>query len=316
LGGAYVKGMRYAIDTLHADILFEFDADLSHDPEKIPVMLKKLDEGYDMATGSRYIPGGNIPANWGLHRKFLSVVGNLVCRTVVADFAIHDWTGGFRGLKRGAVERILPEMDREEFTGYTFQIGFLLKARRAGLKVAEVPFHFKDRTLGKSKMPASYIKTTLLFILRVRMTEIVSSRIFKFAIVGMVGAMVQLSSLQLIRTMITYQLAYFLSVELAVVSNFILSNVWTFKDRRLQSAQIPAKFVQFNLASAGSIGIQQVLAFLGERFIGLFDLFKIPFIQMTVDTGLSFAVIGILLGMIWNFMAYSRLVWKENKKSN
>jgi dolichol-phosphate mannosyltransferase len=202
-------------------------------------------------------------------------------------------------------------MDREEFTGYTFQIGFLLKARRRKFAVAEVPFHFKDRTLGKSKMPASYIQTTLLFLLRVRLREVLASRIFKFAVVGVIGATVQLTSLQGFRLIASYQLAYFISVELAVVSNFIWSNLWTFKDRTLLAGDIPVKFIQFNVASAGSIVIQQILAFLGERFIGLFVLFSIPIIGITIDTGLTFSVVGILMGMGWNFMAYSKVVWKE-----
>src|SRR5579859_6006771 len=77
LGGAYLKGMAEAFGKLDAEVVFEFDADLSHDPQKIPDFLRKIDEGYDMVLGSRYIKGGGIPKDWGLDRKFLSVVGNL-----------------------------------------------------------------------------------------------------------------------------------------------------------------------------------------------------------------------------------------------
>lgn len=311
LGGAYTKGMQYALETLKADIVFEFDADLSHDPQKIPIMLNEVEHNYDLVLGSRYIKGGSIPANWGWHRKFMSVVGNLVARILITDFAIHDWTGGFRAIKAEVIRSVLPLLNSREMMGYTFQIGFLFNARRLGYRVKEVPFHFMDRTLGKSKMPTSYIKNTLLYIIRVRKNEIVNNRIFKFAVVGLVGGLIQLTSLQIFRNFMPFQMATFFSVELAILSNFIWSNLWTFGDRKLRRGQVPLKYIQFNLTSAGSLLIQQVVAYLGENKIGLYYLFTTPILGIEVDTGLVFAVTGILLGMCWNFFAYSKIVWKR-----
>jgi dolichol-phosphate mannosyltransferase len=312
LGNAYLKGMKHALYELHADVVISFDADLQHDPKKIPLMLQKIDEGYDVVLGSRYIKGGGIPKNWGFYRKFLSVVGNSFIRLVITHFAIHDWTGGYRAIKAQVVEDVLPEMDYERFMGYTFQIGFLHKAVRKGYAITEVPFIFRDRKIGISKLGAEYIKNTLLYIIKVRLKEIYQWRLFKFAMVGVVGAVVQLTSLTLFRRVLPYQLAYFASVELAVVSNFIWSNLWTFADKPLSLPEMPVKFVQFNAASAGSILIQQVLAFFGEHVIGLFALFTIPLINRDFDTGLLYAIIGIVLGMFWNFFSYTRFIW--NKK--
>jgi dolichol-phosphate mannosyltransferase len=94
LGTAYLKGMAKAFGDLKADVVFEFDADLSHDPTKIPLFLDRINQGDEIVLGSRYIPGGGIPDDWGFHRKVLSKVGNLVTRTVLTDFSIKDWTGG------------------------------------------------------------------------------------------------------------------------------------------------------------------------------------------------------------------------------
>ena len=138
-------------------------------------------------------------------------------------------------------------------------------------------------------------------------------RFVKFAVVGGIGALVQLTSLQLYRSLVAFQLAFFLSIESAVVSNFILNNLWTYKDKRLSMAKVPIKFVQFNLASGGSILIQQVIGFMGEKFIGLRDLFILPIVAIGVDTGMVFAVVGILVGMFWNFFAYNRFIWKVKK---
>lgn len=313
LGGAYLKGMAQAFGPLKADVVFEFDADLSHDPTKIPLFLQKIDEGYDMVLGSRYIPGGSIPADWGFHRKFLSVVGNMVIMTILTNFRIRDWTTGYRAITRRVYESVYLELTSERFSGYTFQIGFLHKAISKGFTVAEIPFHFKDRTFGKSKIGPEYIKNTLEYIMKVRMKDLLKSRILKFVVVGGIGALTQLVTLQIWRSFFPYQLAFFLAIECAVLMNFILSNLWTFADRKLKSTQYVGKFLQFNLASSGSILIQQIIAFLGETYVGLFTLFTLPIIGLKIDTGMTYAVAGILIGMFWNFFAYNTFIWKKKK---
>ena len=262
LGAAYIKGLNHAFTKLKADVAFEFDADLSHDPSKIPALLEKIDEGYDLVLGSRYISGGGIPADWGLHRKFLSVVGNIFIKIFLTSFSISDWTTGYRAIKKEVFKKVSAEMKSEEFTGYTFQIGFLHKTLQNGFKVAEVPFHFKDRTVGKSKIGPEYIVNNLCYLTRVRIKDFVKSRVFKFLVVGTIGALSQLISIEYFRKFFYYPLAYFFAVEIAVIVNFILSNLWTFADRKLKTKQIPLKFLQFNLACSGSIIIQQVLAFI------------------------------------------------------
>ncbi|HCR81219.1 MAG: Glycosyltransferase [Candidatus Pacebacteria bacterium GW2011_GWB1_47_8] len=313
LGRAYLKGMDYAFDQLKADVIFEFDADLSHDPTKIPLFLQKIDQGYDLVLGSRYIPGGSIPSDWGLHRKFLSVMGNLFIATAMLNFSIRDWTGGFRAITRKVYQAVHSELTSERFSGYTFQIGFLHAALQKGFKVVEVPFHFKDRTHGKSKMGPEYIKNNLIYIMKLRLSDLFKNRVFKFVVVGGIGALVQLTTLQLWRQIAPFQLAFFLAIECAILSNFILSNIWTFSDRKLRPIQYPSKFIQFNLTSAGSILIQQSIAFVGERFIGLFPLFTLPIIAIGVDTGMMYAVVGILIGMFWNFFAYTTFIWRKKK---
>ena len=316
LGGAYLKGMDQAFHEFGADVVFEFDADLSHDPTKIPEFLRKIDQGYDMVLGSRYIPGGGIPEDWGLHRKFLSVVGNFVIMVILTNFSIRDWTGGYRAITRKVYDAVEPEMHDEKFTGYTFQIGFLHKSVKKGFKIIEIPFKFVDRTIGVSKLGNEYIKNNLLYLFKVRGKEIAQNRIFKFVITGGIGALVQLLSLFLWRAILPYELAVFMSIETAIVSNFIFSNIWTFSDRKLKASQYPSKFVQFNLASGGSILIQVVIAFLGKNLIGLFELFRLPAVQAVIDTGMIYAVVGILVGMFWNFFAYTTLIWKKPTESH
>ena len=197
LGGAYLKGMAEAFGKFKADVIFEFDADLSHDQTKIPSFLQRIDQGEEMVLGSRYVPGGGIPNNWGLHRKILSRVGNLVAMTILTDFYIRDWTSGFRAITKKVYDAVSPEMNSEKFAGYTFQIGFLHKARRKGFKIIEIPYKFKDRTHGKSKIGPEYIKNALLYMLKMKIQEIFNHRIFKFLMVGGTGTLIQLAALVL-----------------------------------------------------------------------------------------------------------------------
>ncbi len=322
LGTAYMSGMNYAIDHFKADILFEMDADFSHDPKLIPKFINKISQGDDLVLGSRYIAGGSIPNNWGWHRKFLSFTGNLTIQIVMGYFRIKDWTTGYRAINRRLFLDLREEMSSTKFSGYTFQVGFLHKALRKGYKIGEIPLKFIDREYGKSKLGMEYIKNTLIYIILVRIKEL--ERVIKFALVGGIGSLVQLVALSLYRSVLPdqtssllianisqFQLALFLAIETSVISNFIWSNVWTFADRKLKLAQVPLKFLQFNLASAGSILIQLLVGFLGETFIGLKDLFFIPLTSIMVDTGVIFAIVGILIGMFWNFFAYDKIVWKE-----
>lgn len=320
LGGAYLKGMAEAFNNLNAEVVFELDADLSHDPTKIPAFMKAIDEGADMVVGSRYIKGGGIPSNWGLHRKLMSIVGNLITQIALTNFSIKDWTGGFRALRKKVYTSVVGKITSKETLGYTFQIGFLNEVVRLKFKVVEIPFHFVDRSIGESKLPLSYMQDTLLYLFRVRMTDLIKSRIFKFLVVGGVGTLIQLTTLQLFRSLLPeisvlfltkFILATFLSIEIAIASNFLLNNSWTFADKKLEKSKMLGKFLQFNLASSGSILIQLIVNFLGEKCVGIKDLFTVPVVGIVFDTGLSFAMTGIIIGLFWNFFAYNKFIWKS-----
>jgi dolichol-phosphate mannosyltransferase len=314
--------MKVAFGTMKADLVFEFDADFSHDPNRIPDFLKKIDEGYDFVLGSRYIPGGSIPSNWGLHRKFLSIVGNLFINAVWTTFVIRDWTTGYRAITKRVYDAVQSEMYSERFSGYTFQIGFLHKALRKGFKIAEVPFQFVDRTEGHSKLGAEYLKNTLIYVLKVRFQEIIAMRVFKFGVTGGIGFVVNTLGLFLFSRLPVIQglaaslavatnasfinvsgLSSALGAECAIVSNFTLNNLWTFRDRTFKSPwEIVPKFIQFNLSSFGAVLIQFVVVGAGTMLTGQSSLSR--FIWLVVATA---------IGMVLNYIIYSKFIWKEKK---
>jgi len=101
IGYAYVVGFRYAMEKLGADVVIEFDGDFQHPPEMIPKMLKEIEKGADYVLGSRKIPGGSVPKEWGWKRKFFTFVGGFVARFILffpskAFFQITDPTTGLK----------------------------------------------------------------------------------------------------------------------------------------------------------------------------------------------------------------------------
>lgn len=301
LGAAYVRAMGYAIEHMSAEVMFEMDADLSHPPLKILEFLKKIDEGYDMVIGTRYSQGGSIPANWGVSRKMFSVFGNLIVRVILLKFKIHDWTGGFRALRK---EVFLKEKDElTAFRGYTFQVSFLNKVVRDGFKIAEVPIDFTDRTLGKSKIaPKEYIIDLLKYVISASIKEKLSGSFGKFLVVGGTGFILQtvLYWFLVRNTTLLLGIASFLSAQLAIFSNYNLNNLWTFRERKASDfkSYLTKLLSFFATSNIGVIIIQSGIVQLGQIFFGR----KYPFI---------YYIAGTAVLLIYNFTVYNKIIWRK-----
>jgi len=159
LGAAYLAGFAWALDKGY-DVLVEMDADGSHQPEQLATLLVAL-AGADVVLGSRWVPGGSV-VNWPLHRKVLSLGGNLYVR-VLLGIPVGDATGGFRAYRASA----LRAMDLHDVAslGYCFQVDLVWRALRRGLTVVEVPITFIERTIGDSKMSRDIVVESLRYIM-------------------------------------------------------------------------------------------------------------------------------------------------------
>jgi dolichol-phosphate mannosyltransferase len=146
LGSAYVEGFKYALSNGY-DLIFEMDADLSHDPGYIPDFLDKISE-YDVVLGSRYLTGVNV-INWPLKRLLLSYCANWIAR-LVTGLPMRDSTGGFKCFRRRVLESI--DLDKIHSEGYAFQIEMSFRAWKKGFRICEIPIIFCDRQKGKSKL--------------------------------------------------------------------------------------------------------------------------------------------------------------------
>lgn len=302
LGAAYIRAMTYAIEKLGADVMFEMDADLSHDPTKVPDFLEKIDQGYDFVIGTRYSQGGSIPDNWGVSRKMFSIFGNILVRFILLKFSIHDWTGGYRAIKKEVFLKEKNELN--SFKGYTFQVSFLNKAVRDGFRVAEVPINFTDRTMGKSKIAANeYIIDLLKYVITASFKEKIFGSFGKFLVVGGIGFTLQAVILRVLVEDfgVVPAVASLLGAVVAIFSNYNLNNLWTFKKERANGAiQYFWKMLKFYATSAvGVILIQTGIIFLGDTLIGR----KYYFVYFLFGT-------AILL--IYNFTVYRLFIWRKN----
>jgi dolichol-phosphate mannosyltransferase len=147
LGPAYAAGFDRVLSE-GAEIVIEMDADFSHDPADLPRLVGAVDDGADLAIGSRYVPGGSTP-DWPFGRRLISKGGNLYAR-IMLGIPIRDATAGFRAFRAEAL-RSLPYKSAQA-SGYAFQVEMAMRAHQTGLKVVEVPISFRDRTRGTSKM--------------------------------------------------------------------------------------------------------------------------------------------------------------------
>lgn len=307
LGAAYVRGMTYAIEKMGADIMFEMDADGQHDPKKIPEFLKKIDEGYDMVIGTRYSDGGSIPPNWPPQRKAFSILGNIIVRVILMRFSLHDWTGGYRALKK---EVFLKEKEElSSFKGYTFQVSFLHKAVRDSFKIAEVPFHFTDRTLGNSKIaPMEYIVDLLKYVITAKIKEM--ERFVKFLVVGGTGFIVQMLSQELaVLIGLLHSVSVGIGAESAIVSNFMFNNFWTFGDTRhvKEKSHFLIRLLKFNTTSIAAILLQVGAVWIAEKAFGN-DLRLMSFVFPTRIAVLFPTIIFLVIPL--NYIIYNKIIWK------
>lgn len=297
LGKAYTLGFKYAIEKLNAFVIFEMDSDLQHDPKEIPHFLQAIADGADFVIGSRYMKGGSIPANWGIHRKIFSIFGNIIIRTGFMKFKIKEWTSGYRAVKSWIIKDAANHL--ENYSGYVFQIALLDFAIKKHAKIKEVPIQFKDRVSGESKISfGGYIFTIFAYIFN-------HSSFVKFVIVGSSGFIVDIGLFYLLTKhadFVTWH-ANLISTESAVITNFLLNNFWSFAHKRVDHRVISylKGFVKFNIVASSSIAIQTIGVEVLQHLFG--------------SEYLYFYKVGIIVLIIipYSYFFYNRVIWKDKK---
>ncbi|HEY6952387.1 MAG TPA: polyprenol monophosphomannose synthase [Bacteroidota bacterium] len=170
LGTAYVAGFRYALRD-NFDYIIEMDADFSHDPKALKILLKSISD-HDLVIGSRYISGVNV-VNWPLRRLILSYSANIYTR-MITGMPVKDATGGFKCYRRKVLESI--DLDSLKSNGYAFQIETNFLAWRKGFRICEVPIIFVDRLVGVSKMSKHIIYEAAWMVWKLKLKSLLDGR--------------------------------------------------------------------------------------------------------------------------------------------
>ena len=155
--GAYIAGFEWGLEKDY-QVLCEMDADGSHAPEQLHLLLEQIEAGADLVIGSRYVPGGKT-VNWPANRELLSRLGNKYI-SVALGAGINDMTAGYRAFRRELLEHL--DFDDLSKAGYIFQVDVAFRAIKDGFDVREVPITFTERELGESKLDGSFVKDSLL----------------------------------------------------------------------------------------------------------------------------------------------------------
>ena len=295
LGSAYMQAMRYALSDMQADLIFEFDADLSHQPKYIEPMLLQT-KNNDVVIGSRYVPGGSIPKEWSFDRKFLSVIGNFIARFMLTR-KYKDFTSGFRVTKSSLLKQSLPQSFLSNQYAYKIQLLWLLHKAKA--KIYEYPIEFIDRQKGQSKLPTNSIYDTLKVLFVLRLHEL--KGYLKMCLVGLSGLVIQLFIYNLLRQYLTPFYAQQIAVTVAILNNYLLNSRFTFKSKisisRLNKIKSLILFIGYSLLM---IGLQTYWLDFGIKYLGDGSLKENLII-----------ISGMFLGSLLNYLIYSRLIWRK-----
>lgn len=321
LGFAYIRGMKHAMQKLAADVVIEMDADFQHNPADVKRLVAAMDERADVVIGARYIPGGSVPKEWAIYRKFLSWGGNIFIRLVLAKPQLHDLTTGFRLTKTA----FLSKVNLDDLLGkknFAYKMHLTMELLRFGARIAEIPIAFLPRRKEKSKFSLNETIASLALVLILRAKY--SARFLKFGTVGFIGFVINATMLELFRRAgFTVSLASFFdsinfpigifsqpsawaaaaAAEVAIFSNFNLDNLWTFRDVRITplSPRYFIKFFQFNLTSIGAVIIEFLVIGLGVMFFG--DTRLVRQISLVVAVGAFI--------LPYNYTMYNVIIWKR-----
>ena len=167
LGKAYLAGFRWALERDY-ELVFEMDADFSHDPKFLADFLRAAEEA-DLVIGSRYKTGVNV-INWPISRLLLSLGANQYARWITG-MDIMDSTGGFKCFRRRVLETI--DFDRVRSNGYSFQIEMSFRAWKKGFRLMEIPIVFTDRVEGQSKMNKRIVREAIWMVWWLRLKSLV-----------------------------------------------------------------------------------------------------------------------------------------------
>jgi len=287
LAGACIEGMLSSSATYVAVM----DADLQHDERILPEMLAKLQSGkFDLVAATRYVEGGSAGSFSEGRGKISRIATRLTQR--ILGISLSDPMSGFFMMRRDALDAIAGRLSP---AGFKILLDIVTAGKK--LRIAEQPFVFRSRHEGESKFNVQIGVEFLGLLLAKLSNGLVEPRFIFFAIVGAIGIAVNLVVLNvaLLAWPVSFMLAKSVATFFAMVSNFLLNNGLTYRDRRLRGWGMLRGFIGFCLF--GAVGALTDVGLASQLYAGH---------EVWWVAGLAGAVMGVL----WNYAMSSMFIWR------
>jgi dolichol-phosphate mannosyltransferase len=288
LATAILDGLLYS----QGEYVCVMDADLQHPPEVLPVLFREMDNGNDLVIASRYVPGGSCEG-WKVSRRIMSKGAIALAHIFLPDTRKYsDPLSGFFAFKRRVVEKA-----QLNPLGYKILLEILLMGDYES--VAEVPYTFVTRTRGESKLSAKTQKEYLKHLASLMHRKGEDIRFIKFLLVGASGIIVNEGLLFILKELIklTLPFASAIAIEASIISNFMLNDTITFRDRRTAGAKsFFSRLAKFNVVSLAGAAINYSATLLLTQVFGIHYLIS--------------NLIGIVIATMVNYLVNNWWTWK------
>ncbi|MCI4679890.1 glycosyltransferase family 2 protein [Rhodoblastus acidophilus] len=291
LAGACIEGILAS----SAPLVAVMDADLQHDERILPTMLEKIHAGADLVVGSRHVAGGSADAGFSPHRAAISRLAIRLAKDALrADFS--DVMSGFFMLRRQIVEDCAPELAP---TGFKILADIVASAKQ-DLKIEEVGYMFRERLAGESKFDVKVGLDFLGLMLNKVSGGRIPVRFIFFALVGLSGVAIHLSTVNLAMAAlpVTFTVAQSIAVIVAMSSNFFINNSITYRDSKLKGfwPMLRGLLYFYTVCGVGAVANVGVAAWLYRLY---------PEVSLS-------ALAGVVMGSVWNYTLSSLFVWRKD----
>jgi len=291
LSSACIEGMLATA----APYIAVMDADLQHDEAILPTMLNRIKSGcLDIVIASRSMPGGSM-GEFARERVWLSKFGTHAAR-IVCRSEISDAMSGFFLMDRAFFQRVASDL-----TGTGFKILLdLLSSSSCPVRVAEVPYRFRNRQRGTSKLDVRSEFDYLHLLVAKVAGERIPSRLFLSVLIGSLGLCVHLGSFTLLHfwARFDFVIAQTAATFVAMTFNFLLRNAVAFRDRRLHGWRLASRLLMFYLGC--SVGV----------------LINVRLAESLYTVGMPWYLAGIsgmVVSSIWNYGVIVAMAWRRNR---
>jgi dolichol-phosphate mannosyltransferase len=278
-----------------APFMAVIDADLQHDERVLPAMLRLLKDGEaDLVVGSRYIEGGGI-GDWDASRARVSSAATRLAK-LITSAEMSDPMSGFFAITRPAFDSAVRDLSGQ---GYKILLDIAASAQQP-LRVREIPYEFRTRQAGESKLDALIVWEYLLLLVDKMVGHIVPARFLSFLFIGGLGVIVHMGALGAMVALgqPRFAVAQGIAAALSMVFNFFVNNTLTYRDRRLKGAGALAK---------GLVTFMMVCSVGAIANVGIADYMFSAYHYGWISAGLA----GVLMGAVWNYAASSVVTWRS-----